>query len=466
MTDPGTGSTTTRSASLSPSSSFTVAAPGRICLFGEHSDYLGFPVIASAIPLFCQIDVEVVKRTTTVQQRCNDDSGNRRRDRSIILYLHVPKELGTSKVYDLNNLPPSPPRPFPPPIDSDGNHNQSGTEASPDFALAAIHEVLKEGFAFDSLFDGDDDDDEQEQQQVVEVHCTSRSDELPVQAGCSSSTAFLVGWVLVLAKLANRYDVINDPIRLARLTHQAEVIHFGHPGGTMDHVSIALGTTTDQGGCGAIRIGPDPWEVERLPPLHDDSHNDDGVAVDSGVWILADSGEPKDTLKHLRRCKHDRVNLLQEKLQNDWDNIDDVQQRLSNVERRLWKATIINRNTEQMATTLWRSGPRESDNTIPPSPCEQPMSLGHRLALLMKDHHDALRDGLGLSTTRLEAINDAAIEAGSWGFKVVGSGGGGCGVAWCPTGLADAVAERMQNAGAIRTWIFDSRKPVRGAHIK
>ena len=27
----------------------TVSTPGRICLFGEHQDYLGLPVIASAI---------------------------------------------------------------------------------------------------------------------------------------------------------------------------------------------------------------------------------------------------------------------------------------------------------------------------------------------------------------------------------------------------------------------------------
>jgi len=29
----------------------TVAAPGRICLFGEHQDFLGLPVIAAAIDL-------------------------------------------------------------------------------------------------------------------------------------------------------------------------------------------------------------------------------------------------------------------------------------------------------------------------------------------------------------------------------------------------------------------------------
>ncbi|MHA2303177.1 MAG: galactokinase family protein, partial [Candidatus Thorarchaeota archaeon] len=34
---------------------FSVRAPGRICLFGEHSDYLGLDVIPAAIDLNIQI---------------------------------------------------------------------------------------------------------------------------------------------------------------------------------------------------------------------------------------------------------------------------------------------------------------------------------------------------------------------------------------------------------------------------
>src|SRR5512139_1111941 len=33
---------------MSPST-LTISTPGRICLFGEHQDYLGLPVIAAAI---------------------------------------------------------------------------------------------------------------------------------------------------------------------------------------------------------------------------------------------------------------------------------------------------------------------------------------------------------------------------------------------------------------------------------
>ena len=48
----------------------TVSAPGRICLFGEHQDYWGLPVIAAAINLRIFI------------------SGTRRNDK--IFRLHLP----------------------------------------------------------------------------------------------------------------------------------------------------------------------------------------------------------------------------------------------------------------------------------------------------------------------------------------------------------------------------------------
>jgi galactokinase len=198
------------------SSSFRVKAPGRICFFGEHSDYLGFPVIARAIPLYCSLDVQV-KAVKNESTKHNNTTPN------VVIYLQVPKDLGPGKVYDLCHLPPSPP---------------SDATESVDFALAAIHEVLKENW---DLIPHHLVGNEEHGYNFFEVICRSSSGELPLQAGCSSSTAFLVAWVLMLAKLADQ-DKTLTPMQLAQLAHRAEVTHFGHPGGTMDHVSIALGT--------------------------------------------------------------------------------------------------------------------------------------------------------------------------------------------------------------------------------
>ena len=38
--------------------SYTVSAPGRVCLFGEHQDYLGMPSVVMAINLRCRIHIE------------------------------------------------------------------------------------------------------------------------------------------------------------------------------------------------------------------------------------------------------------------------------------------------------------------------------------------------------------------------------------------------------------------------
>ena len=37
---------------------FTVSAPGRVCLYGEHQDYLGMPSVVMAINLRCRIHIE------------------------------------------------------------------------------------------------------------------------------------------------------------------------------------------------------------------------------------------------------------------------------------------------------------------------------------------------------------------------------------------------------------------------
>ena len=192
----------------------------------------------------------------------------------------------------------------------------------------------------------------------------------------------------------------------------------------MDHMTSALG--------GILRIGPGMWEYRCLqPPLQ------------QGVWVLAFSGEPKDTLKHLNRCKGLRLNLL-EKLGGSWDS--NAVDGLTEDERALVKATITNRETEQRAATEWSTSPAST------------------LASYMGQHHAALRDGLHLSTPRLEAMNEAAVKAGAWAFKVVGSGGGGCGVAWCSHGVADAVALAMKGAGAPQTWIISDGS--QGASIR
>lgn len=375
---------------------FESIAPGRLCLFGEHQDYLGLPVIAVALPLSCRIHV------------------TRRNDRILRLYgpassASASGTTGTTLIreYNLDCLP--------------ARQSSEKPINNPDFALAAIHEVLEgeEGLLSWSFLSGAD--------------CVSTS-ELPMQGGCSSSSAFLVAWIQVLATLCNQ--TLTSPIQVAKLAHRAEVVHFGAPGGNMDHMTSALG--------GLLRIGSsssssscDMWSYESLSFAS--SH--------LGVWVLAYSGQPKETIRHLQRCKEARLRLW-ERLGGDWDATTNDKS-LSDEDLVLLHATRVNRDTEAQAAELFKSGDSKD--------------LGKRLGYLMKQHHEALRDGLGLSTERLEAMNNAALQAGAWGFKVVGSGGGGCAVAWTHENNAANVAEAMKRAGAPQTWII--LEPAKGARI-
>lgn len=347
---------------------FTSIAPGRLCLFGEHQDYLGLPVIAMAIPLTCRIQAE--------------PSGDR------LLTVVVP-QLDRTTVYNLDGLPP----------------RQNAATIDPDFALAAIHKAIEEGWALQG------------------AHCVSETD-IVMRAGCSSSSAFCVAWVNVLARLAGESLL---PVELAQRAFSAEVSTFGASGGTMDHMTSSIG--------GMLRIGPGKWEYEVLPDLTPDA---------LGVWVLAYSGEPKDTQKHLKRCKTARLQLL-EKL-GDWDRtISD----LDPTETALLQATLTNRNTEAEAAHLWKDATAGN--------------IGPQLGSIMNLHHKALRDGLDLSTDSFEAMREAASQAGAWGFKVVGSGGGGCAVAWVDRNCADDVREAMERAGAPLVWIFE--RSTEGAKI-
>ena len=263
----------------------------------------------------------------------------------------------------------------------------------------------------------------------------SKTDEMPMRAGCSTSSAFCVAWIQALARLADNIRLLS-PLQLARRAHRAEVAHFGAPGGTMDHMTCSLG--------GLLRIGPDPWQYDPLPVV-------DGL----GVWVLAYSGESKDTLSHLRRCKDARLDLLQ-KLDGDWNCDNDSLPSLSDDELALLHATRINLETESAAFRKWVStAATENHNSS--------ASLGRELGALMMKHHQALREGLQVSTPKLEALSEAAVRAGAWGFKVVGSGGGGCGVAWSSLQCSDEVADAMKAAGAPLVWVI--RSPSLGAHI-
>ncbi|MFD2573148.1 mevalonate kinase [Spirosoma soli] len=160
----------------------TASTPGRICLFGEHQDYLGLPVIAAAI-----------SRRIDLNARQVASPGFRLNLPDIHSFIDIPFDG----------------RPLPYPQDRD-------------YFRSAVNVLLREGYTFSKGIQG-------------EVHGN-----IPINSGTSSSSALLVTWLNVLTQLADEPRQLT-PERLAELAYMAEVLEFGEPGGMMDHYATAVG---------------------------------------------------------------------------------------------------------------------------------------------------------------------------------------------------------------------------------
>ncbi len=162
-------------------SNLLVSAPGRICLFGEHQDYLHLPVITAAINLRISI------------------KGKKRNDNKFVFRL---PDIGEEDVVELN---------FP-----------IAYQKERDYLRSPFNVLHRMGICFPCGYD---------------VEITS---EIPINSGTSSSSAMIVAFVKFLLTIAEDRRQ-NNAYEIARLAHLAEVVEFGEPGGMMDHFATAMG---------------------------------------------------------------------------------------------------------------------------------------------------------------------------------------------------------------------------------
>ncbi|NIJ54237.1 mevalonate kinase family protein [Dyadobacter arcticus] len=159
----------------------TISTPGRICLFGEHQDYLGLPVIAAAISR--RISIE----------------GNYRNDDKVI--LHLP-DLGLKEAFSLRDT-------FPYVVQRD-------------YFRSTINILKRKGLLFSKGFE-----------------CVIHGN-IPINSGTSSSSALIVSWAHFLDKMSDNPMNFSQK-ELGEIANAAEVLEFGEPGGMMDHYSTAIG---------------------------------------------------------------------------------------------------------------------------------------------------------------------------------------------------------------------------------
>jgi galactokinase len=159
-----------------------VSAPGRICLFGEHQDFLGLPVIAAAIDL--RISITAAPR----------------QDRQFVIIM---PDLSDRQSFDIQNDP----LPY---------------RSNNDYFRAGVNVLRRKGIRFDEGYE-----------------FTVRS-QIPIRAGVSSSSALLVAWVKILLELVDS-PLKSDPEELAMAAYDAEVTEFHAPGGMMDQYTASYG---------------------------------------------------------------------------------------------------------------------------------------------------------------------------------------------------------------------------------
>jgi galactokinase len=159
-----------------------VSAPGRACLFGEHQDYLGLPVVP------CALDMRMVVEGET---------------RTDGVFRIADVKHGVSGKFSLDDL---------------DYRNEDF-----DFLRAVVRVMLGDGM--DSIAGAD-----------VEMRS-----EVPISSGLSSSAAMLVAW----AKFLNDgFDLGYEPLSLAMVCYRAEHDELGIPCGVMDQISSSFGGIT------------------------------------------------------------------------------------------------------------------------------------------------------------------------------------------------------------------------------
>jgi galactokinase len=164
----------------------------------------------------------------------------------------------------------------------------------------------------------------------------------------------------------------------------------------MDHWACAIG--------GALHLTFDP--VPAYTPL---------ALPPGGTFVLIDSGEPKDTLAVLRRARFSRLALFDRVPDWDWRRASAAAAIPPPSSGPAWtpddlallRGTLLNRDVSAAGIAALRAGDAPAAGR------------------LLTAHHAILRDVLGTSTPRIDALLDAALAAGAWGGKINGSGGGG-----------------------------------------
>ena len=155
-------------------------APARICLFGEHQDYLNYPVIALAISKY--------------------------------IYLEASRISDQKFIIELPNIDDE--------LEIQLNSKELEYNSNRDYLRSGYNQFLRKGVKFNKGYS---------------IKITG---DIPINAGAASSSAFVVAWLSFLNLISGESIGKKE---LADIGYQAEVAEFGEAGGKMDFYTSIYG---------------------------------------------------------------------------------------------------------------------------------------------------------------------------------------------------------------------------------
>ncbi|WP_413614525.1 mevalonate kinase [Flavobacterium sp. N2038] len=339
----------------------TSLAPGRTCLFGDHQDYLGLPVIACAINRNIRLSAVQNKTSTFVINMI---------------------DINEIRVIDINAI---------------------FEKLEPrDYFASSLRVLRRHGcipdVGYDIVITGD----------------------IPINSGTSSSSALLMAWIRFLIAAFGVDDEVTCEF-IAKIGYASEVLEHGEPGGMMDHFSIGVGNI--------VYINTkDPFSYR-------------SVGTELKGLITGVSGVPKETIGLIGELKGNALMAIDLVKQSypDFDlnasEIEDVDRYKNCLPDRLipfFEAALKNYHYTKEALKEF----------------EKPVLDLKKIGELMNEHHAVLRDLLKITVPRIDDMVNAALRAGAYGAKIVGSGGGGSIVVIADPKKEEQVIEAILEAGA------------------
>lgn len=336
-------------------------APGRTCLFGDHQDYLGLPIIACAI-----------NKHITLTAKKNDTN-------TFKIDLPDINKKRVIKIYD-----------------------KFGKLEKEDFFQSTLQVLQRYNCIPNCGYD---------------VHITGT---IPINSGTSSSSALTVAWVQFLIKAFGNKNLLT-PEKISKIAFEAEVLEFNAPGGKMDQYSIGLGNII------YLETGDEfSYKILKAPL--------------TGI-IMADSGVPKETVNLLKRLKT-----------NSWKAIDEVKKHIPDFEVKTVKIEDLKSYLDYLPIELQpyleaAIGNYDVTKRALASFKKEKLDLVE-IGNLMNEHHHYLKNLLKITVPKIDAMIDAALNAGVYGAKIVGSGGGGSIAVLSPKQKEQEISEALLKAGA------------------